>query len=164
MKEQIQTIKKMFDETREINPTPIDIKLNGDGKAYKTGDGEIIYCELQLKDFTIDELVRYTGIMETLYEEYNTHCTAYIVAADGVEVKVNEMPIKSEADFTIKLGVTDIDPCESILDHIKQKMASGELLDREDIEKLQMIPFMCSKNKRDYYRTQVFHIMNMLEL
>lgn len=160
----IETIKEVFHEQREICPTPLPQIEKGDGTTFKTTNGEIIYLELQLKDFTVEELVRYTSIMEDLYEEHEKHCTAYILCDEGVEVKVNEMPIKSKADFTIKLAQTDLDSCKVVLNGIKNKIQQGELLDEADIYALQMIPVMCSKDERDYYRTQVFKIMNEIGL
>lgn len=160
----INTITEMFNENRTIVPEVIKEDINGDGDIFKTESGEIIYFELQLEDFTIDELIRYTNIMETLYEKYQVHCTACIVCAEGVKVRVNEMPIKSEADFTIKLAQTNMDPCDVMLNGIKAKMNRNELLDEEDICALQMIPMMCSKDKRNHYRKEVFSILDTIGL
>ena len=162
--EKINVITNLFDEKRTIIPEVLEENLNGDGEVFKTQNGEIIYFELQLDNFNIDELIRYTGIMETLYSKYKVHCTACILCADGVEVQVCEMPIKSEADFTIKLAQSDMNPCDVVLDVIKTKMRNGELLDEGDIHALQVLPMMCSKDKRDYYRKKVFAIMNEIGL
>lgn len=163
-KEKIKAMQTIFSEERTINPTPLEPITNGGGDVYQTEEGEIIYLELQLKDFTVDELVRYTGIMESLYEKYKKHCTAYIICVQGVEVEVQEMSIQSEAEFTIRLAKTEIDPCAVILNGLKTKMKEGGLLDEEDIQVLQMLPFMCSEDEKDYYRKQVFLIINMLGL
>lgn len=162
MNAMIKTIQHIFNENREINPTPLPKIEQAHGEAYKTKNNEIIYCEIQIEDFTIDELVRYTHIMETLYEQYKTPCTAYIITTQGVEIKVKEMPIKSEADFTIKLAQTDISSCEIVLDAIKTKMKNGELLNENDIEALQMIPMVCNPKDKDYYRKQVFQILSII--
>jgi len=162
--ETINIIENMFDEKRTILPEPLQENINGSGETFKTQNGEIIYFELQFEEFNIDELVRYTSIMETLYEKYKVHCTACILCADGVRVTVKEMPIKSEADFTIKLAQTNMSPCDVVLEVVKTKMKNGELLDVDDVHALQMIPMMCPKDKRDYYRAQVFGILNEIGL
>lgn len=162
--EKIRTMQTIFSEKRTINPTPLEQVPQGSGEVYQTEEGEIIYIELQLTDFTIDELVRYTDIMETLHERYNKHCTAYIICVEGTEVKVQEMPIKSKADFAIKVAQTDINPCQIVLEGIKTKIKNEELLNEEDIQALQILPLMCPDNERNYYRKQVFRIMNMLGL
>lgn len=162
--EKIKTMQTIFSEERTINPIPLEQVPQGNGDVYQTEDGEIIYLELQLNSFTIDELVRYTDIMESLYDKYNKHCTAYIICVRGVEIEVQEMPIKSEADFTIKLAQTDINPCDVILNGVKTKIKNGILLDKNDIRALQMIPLMCDENEKNYYRKQVFEIMNRLGL
>ena len=158
----ISTIKQLFGEERKIIPTSIDETLNCEGDVFKTDGGEIIYLETIFNDFTIDELVRLTAISEKLYDKYNTHCTCYILCMGGVSV--NEMPITSKADFTIKLAQTQMHTYDIILNGIKKKISNHELLDADDIKVLQMIPMLCKHEERDYYRKQVFTIMNNLGL
>lgn len=155
-------MEQLFGEERKIIPSPIDETVDGDGDVFKTETDEIIYLETVLNDFTIDELVRFTSIAEKLYEKYNAHCTCYILCMG--DVCVNEMPIKSEADFTITLAQTQVNPCDIVLNGIKNKIRNQGLLDAGDIQALQMIPVMCKPEERDYYRRQVFQIMNNLGL
>ena len=155
----IKTIENMFDEKRNIVPNVVECLEYGE--VFETDEGEPVYLEMVLGDFGVEELVRITSVAENLYSEYGKMCTCYILCMGAVTV--NEMPIKSEADFTIRLAQSQKSSCEVILSMIKQKMKS-ELLDVEDIQALQMIPVMCDPSEREYYRREVFNIMNELGL
>ena len=155
----VKTIENMFGEKRNIFPNVVECLEHGE--VFETEDGEPVYLEMVLGDFGVDELVRITCIAENLYFKYKKLCTCYILCMGAVTV--NEMPIKSEAEFTIKLAQSEKSTCEVVLSMIKQKMKS-ELLDVEDIQALQMLPVMCDPSERNYYRNEVFSIMNELGL
>lgn len=159
IKHKIQTMENMFDVEQKIVPEVV--ATLGEGEVFKTENGEVVYFEMLLRDFTVDELVRVTHIAEDLWNEHHVHCTCCIIGMG--DVCVNEMPIKSEADFTIRLAKSDVAPCDAVLGVIKSKM-KRELLDEEDIQALQMIPVMCNPEEKDYYRKEVFAIMNELGL
>ena len=156
------TIESVFGEQRKLTPQPQEIISLGDGDVFKTDDGEVIYLELILNDFTVDELVRITNIAEKLYSKYDSRCYCYVLCMG--QVTVNEMPIPSEAEFTIKLAKSEASPCDVILNRIKYKIRNNELLDEEDIQALHMLPHICPPSEKDDYRKLVFSIMSELGL
>ena len=47
-----------------------------------------------------------------------------------------------------------------ILDKIKNKMKNNEILDSDDMNALLMLPVMCEKKDRHYYRKESIKILN----
>lgn len=138
----------------------IDKDIHQGGDIFITSKGEFIDLELQDEDFTEDELVKYVELAEGLYEEYGSKVSIYILCPRDINVCVKEFRIKSDADFTIKLACIDEDPCEAMLDYYKSKIRANEPLNKDDMDILESLPMRCKKEKRNYYRREIFKIMN----
>ena len=121
----INLIKDKFNDSREMN------KVNGLHNVYETDDNEIVALRLHIGDFTPESLADYTEEAEELYNAFNKTVNIYIAMDKNGQITVSEHTIKSEADFTIKLGQTNIDPCKTLLDKIKQKCYNSRHCERK---------------------------------
>jgi hypothetical protein len=161
-------IRHIFKDERKIKCVACEdeIKLDDDihpgGDVFKTEEGEYIDLEFQLEDFDENELAKYVDFAERLYEKHHKHVSVYLLCPDTINVSVRELNIKSDADFTIRLAHDGRDRCEMILERIKNKASSGEVLSCEDIDALEMLPLMCERSKRRYYRAECFKILNRI--
>ena len=161
-------IKETFDDERPIKCiTPpgtleVDDEIHQGGDIFITEDGDYIDLEYQLNDFDEEELVKYVEFAEELYEKTKRHISIYLMCPKNVNVCVREFEIKSQADFTIRLACIGYDPCQMILNEIKQKMKRGEYLDCKDIEILENLPVRCAKKDRNYFRLECFKIINRM--
>jgi hypothetical protein len=115
-----------------------------------------------MEDFNESELVKYVEFAEALYKKHQKQVSIYLLCPDTVNVLVRECEIKSEAEFTIKLACIQENPAHIILDIIKNKINSGELLDGDDLHALSMLPIMCKEEDRNYFRKEYFKIINKL--
>ena len=111
-------------------------------------------------DFTIDELIKYIEFAEELYEKHHRHVSVYLLCPDIVDVYVREGEIKSEADFTIKLACVEQNLPQMTLDIIKNKLKREGFLDREDLEILEILPVVCKRKDRKYFRRECLKIKN----
>ena len=166
-KTRIGVIKNTFNDKRKIqcevkNDIELDEGIHQGGDLFKTEDGDIIDLEFQMTDFDEDELIKYVEFAEHLYCKYEKEVSVYIICPDDIKVLVKECEIKSEANFTIKLAKMGEDPCHIILDGIKQKVSSGEMLDGDDLHALSLLPVMCKKEERNYFRKEYFKIINQI--
>ena len=163
-----EIIRETFNDTRKIKCiTPEkDRKLNDNvhpgGDIFTTEDGDFIDLEFQLDDFTIDELIKYIEFAEELYEKHHRHVSVYLLCPDIVDVYVREGEIKSEADFTIKLACVEQNLPQMTLDIIKNKLKREGFLDREDLEILEILPIVCKRKDRKYFRREYLKIMNRI--
>ena len=161
-------IRETFNDTRTIKcPAPendivFDENIYELGDIFTTTNGEVIDLEFQIDDFTVDELVKYVEIAEKLYEINRKHVSIYIICPDTVEICVKECEIKSEADFTIKLASINENPAQIALKLIKEKLNNGEILNEDDLHALTLIPLMCKKEDRNYFRKECFEIINRI--
>lgn len=161
-------IHKTFDDKREIKyQIPIqNLKLkphiHQEGSIFITENDEIIDLELQITNFTEEELVKYIELAEALYETNNKHVSIYIICPNTVDICMNECEIKSEADFTIRLASITENPAQIVLDIIKNKLKKGEKLNNNDLHALSMMPILCKKEERNYFRKEYFKIINTL--
>lgn len=161
-----EMIKETFNDDKTIKcVTPEHIRQVDDGvypggDVFTTEDGEFIDFEYQLVDFDEEELAKYIGFAENLYEKHHKKVWVYLVCPKNIDVRVREIKIKSDADFTIKLFCSQEDPCQMILDHIKSKIRKNECLDKEDLNALEMLPTMCNKKDRYYFRVESLKIIN----
>lgn len=159
-------IKETFNDSRKIvssvdvEELKIDENIHQGGDIFITSKGDFIDLEFQLEDFTEDELVKYVELAEELSEKYDSEVSIYILCPKDINVCVKEFQIKSDADFTIKLACIDEDPCESMLDYYKSKISANEPLNKDDLDILESLPMRCKKEKRNYYRREIFKIMN----
>ena len=162
-------IKETFNDSREIKClTPEkDRKLDDDiypgGDIFTTENGELIDLEFQMHDFTESELVKYIEFAEALYEKHQKQVSIYLICPDTVNVLVRECEIKSEAEFTIKLACVQENPAHIILKGIKNKIKSGECLDGDDLHALSMLPMICKKDERNYFRKEYIRIINSMQ-
>lgn len=165
-KTKIEMIKDNFNDTRKIKcPLPkhfiqIDDGVHKGGDFFSTHDGEIIDLEFQLVDFDEEELAKYIELAENIYEKHHKHVSIYLICPKTVDVTVKECTIKSESDFTIKLYCSQLDPCEIILTGIKNKIFNNEILSEEDLLAVEMLPVMCAKKDRNYFRVESLKITN----
>lgn len=161
-------IKETFNDSRRIKCiTPekdrkLDDNIYPGGDLFTTEDGEFIDLEFQIEDFNESELVKYVEFAEALYKKHQKQVSIYLLCPDTVNVLVRECEIKSEAEFTIKLACIQENPAHIILDIIKNKINSGELLDGDDLHALSMLPIMCKEEDRNYFRKEYFKIINKL--
>lgn len=161
-------IKKTFNDNRKIvssvnvEELKIDKDIHPGGDIFITSEGDFIDLEFQVKDFDEDELVKYVELAEELSEKYGSEVSIYILCPKDIDVCVRECEIKSNATFTIKLACIDETPCEIILNCIKAKIKSNEMLDSEDLHILASLPVMCESEKRNYYRLEYLKIMKEL--
>lgn len=162
MSVKISAVERIFREKLNVVPLPLEEIPDVEGDIFRTDDSNIIYVEMLLRDFSVDELVRMVSISEALCDKYDCHCTCYILCYG--DVTVNEMPILSDKDFTIRLAQSDMNHCEVILNIVKSKLMRGILLDEEDINALYKLPMVCKVEDRNFYRKEVFNILNMLGL
>lgn len=160
-------IQETFNDSRKIKcVTPkkdriFDEDIYPGGEIFTTENGEFIDLEFQMDDFTVEELVKYIEFAEKLYEKHQKHVSIYLICPDTVNVLVKECEIKSEADFTIKLACINENPAHIILNAIKHRLENG-LFDEEDMHALTMLPLMCKKEDRNYFRNEYFKIINRI--
>lgn len=161
-------IRETFNDTRKIRclaskrAVKLDEGVHPGGDIFRTEDGEFIDFEIQLEDFDEEELAKYVEFAENLYEKHKKHVSVYIICPKNINVTVKECPLKSEADFTIKLACSQDDPCQFILKLIKNKLKNNLVLDCDDIEAVENLPVMCNRIDRNYYRVESIRIMNKL--
>ena len=159
-------IRETFNDDRPIKcQTPEDVRkldegVHPGGDIFTTENGEFIDFELQLNDFDEAELTKYIEFAENLYEKHHKHVSVYLLCPKNVDVSVRECTIKSESDFTIKLACSQEDPCHLILNGIKNKLKNNEILDGDDLHALAVLPVMCEKEERNYFRLEYLKIIN----
>ena len=127
---------------------------------YVTEDEEIICLDILLNDFDVEQLTQYIEFAETLYEKEKKSVSIYLLCPPNINVCVKECELRSEAEFSIKLARIEENPCSMILDKIKNKMKNNEILDSDDMNALLMLPVMCEKKDRHYYRKESIRILN----
>ena len=115
---------------------------------------------MQLKDFDEIELTKYIEFAENLYEKHKKPVSVYLLCPKNINVTVKECSIKSESEFTIKLACSQEDPCHLILNTIKHKIKENKILTGDDIHALALLPVMCEKKDRNYFRLEYFKIIN----
>ena len=161
-------IKKHFKDNRTIKcPTPkhltrLDDDVHPGGEIFTTEDGDFIDLEIQFVDFDEEELAKYVEFAENLYEKHQKHVSVYLLCPKNINVTVKECSLKSEADFTIKLACSDFDLCHLTLNHIKYKLKHNITLDGFDIYMAEMLPVMCRKKDRKYFRVESLKILNQI--
>jgi hypothetical protein len=159
-------IRETFGDDRKIKcVTPEHVRRLDDdvypgGVVFTTEEGEFIDFEYQLKDFDESELVKYVEFAENLYEKHQKKVSVYIICPKNVRVLVNECPIKSESEFTIKIACSQDDICHMILDDIKNKIRNNVCLDESDLNILADLPVKCNRRERNYFRLEYFKIIN----
>lgn len=161
-------IRETFNDKRKIKCiTPQDERevakyIHPGEDIFTTEDGSYIDFEFQLSDFTEDELVKYVEFAEALYEKHQKPVSIYLLCPKYVNVYVKECEIKSEAEFNIKLSCAHEKQCEIILNGIKNKIKYGEPIDGDDLHALSMLPVMCERKDRNYFRREYFRIISRL--
>lgn len=161
-------IRETFKDKRKIRcgisakELQIDESIHQGGDIFITEDGEFIDLEFQERDFDEEELANYVELAEDIYDKHHKPVSIYIICPDNIDVCVREFTIKSEADFTIKLAKVEDNRAEDILNRIKCKMRNREMLDEKDLHDLEILPLICKKNEKKYYRVEVFKIMNRI--
>lgn len=165
-KTKVEMINDNFSDTRKIkchipkHLLQIDDDVHQGGDFFATTDDEIIDLEFQFADFDEEELAKYIGLAESIYEKHHKHVSIYLICPKNVNVTVKECTIKSESDFTIKLYCSQIDPCNLILNGIKNKLLNKENLSEDDWIAVEMLPVWCEKKDRNYFRTESLKITN----
>lgn len=163
---QKKIIREKFNEPRKIkcisskDAAGVDDGICNGGDIFATEDGELIYLDYHLVDFDVVELAKYIELAENLYEKYGKKVNICLICPRTVNVTVRECPIKSDSDFSIKLYCSQDDPCEVILEGIKSKIRNNALLTRRDISELEMLPVICNRKDRNYYRVESLRIIN----
>lgn len=163
---QKKIIREKFNDPRKIKCiTPKDAvevndEIHNGGGIFTTENEELIYLDYHLVDFDVVELAKYIELAENLYEKYGKKVNVYLICPRTVNVTVRECPIKSDSDFSIKLYCSQEDPCEVILEGIKSKIRNNGLLTRKDINEVEMLPIICNRKDRNYYRVESLRIIN----
>ena len=151
---EIQIIKEVFDETREImgyaprEMIELSDKCHPRGDIFITREGELIDLEYQMKDFDESELEKYVELAEELYEKNNVPISIYVLCPNTVQVTAQECIISSEATFNIKLAYYNMNPAYDTLYEIKEKVNKNIKLNDEDLYALLMIAVMGPKKDR----------------
>lgn len=164
----VNAIKETFDDERKIvssvkvGDLKIDCDIADESDIFITSDGDFIYLEFQQENFTERELAKFIGFAEEIYKKYGQDVSIYILCPKNIEVCVREFEIFSDASFTIKLACIDEDPCEIILNEIKEKIRAHQMPDEEDIRKLAKLRKWCRKEDRQYYLMEYVKIVNRL--
>lgn len=164
----IRTIQEVFNDTRKIkcvapkHAVMLDEGVHPGGDIFTTEEDEFIDFEIQLKDFDAEELAKYVEFAENLYEKHQKKVSVYILCPKNIDVNVRECPLKSDAEFTIKLACSQDDYCHMILNHIKNKLKNDMVLDCDDISAVEMLPVMCNRYDRNYFRVESIKILNMI--
>lgn len=159
-------IREEFKDKREIKcVTPkhirqLDSNVHQGGDIFTTEDGEFIDLEFQLVDFDEEELVKYVEFAEHLYEKHHKKVSIYLLCPRSVDVLVSEFDIVSDADFTIKLSCSRKDPCELILQGIKEKIRRTHCIDKEELDILKNLPMICDRKNRTRVRLECFKLVN----
>lgn len=164
----VNVIKETFDDDSNIvssvkvGDLKIDCNIPKDSDIFITSNGDFIYLEFQQKNFTEEELAKFIEFAEEIYEKYGQKISIYILCPKNIDVCVREFEILSEASFTIKLACIDEDPCQIILDEIKDKIRANQRPDDEDIKKLAKLHNWCRAEDRHYYLMEYIKIVNRL--
>ena len=164
----VNIIREVFDDERNIlYPTPLSIRqvdenIHQGEYVFTTETGEFIDLETQLVDFDEEELTKKVEFAESLYEKHNKHVSIYLLCPTDIRILMKECTIKSEAEFKIKLACVGEDGCELILRHVKKKIKNNTELTSDDMEALTLLPIMCKKEDRHYFRVECFKIINQL--
>lgn len=159
-------IKETFNDNRKIKcETPKSDRhlpeyVYPGEDIFTTEDGEFIDLEFQMKDFDEDELAKYVEFAEEMYEKHGKPISVYILCPDKVKVLVRECPLKSEAEFTIKLACSNDNVALSILCKVKNKLRQGLNLDEEDKTMIENLPAICRKEDRNFFRRESIRLMN----
>ena len=123
-----RTIKEVFKDYRGLT------QLDNTSHLFGADDGELIYVDLVLDDFTIDTLLEYVSKAEELYDEYETKVTIYLLCCEDSQIQVKEFPVMSKADFDIKMAKTDLNPVNVTFEVIYKKLDEGlELTDTDKV-------------------------------
>lgn len=161
-----KVIRETFDDKRRLkcacraDELHLDENIHQEGDIFITEDGEFIDLEFQEKDFDETELLKYVELAEAIYEKHNRKVSIYVICPGNIDVYVREFPIKSHADFTIKLAKIEENSAEVILNMLKRKIMNREILDEDDLKALEMLPEICEKRERHHYMLEVFKIKN----
>ena len=160
--------EQFYDERKIICPTPrhqtiLDDNVHPGGDIFTTENGEFIDFEIQVKDFDEEELTKYVEFAENLYEKHKKKVSVYILCPKDINVTVKECPLKSEAEFNIKISCLNYDSCHLFLNIVKRKLKNRIPLDGLEIHFVEMLPIWCAKKDRHYFRLESIKIMNMLD-
>ncbi len=159
-------IKETFDDDRKIvslvkvGDLKINCDVNQESDIFITSDGDFIYLGFQQENFTEEELARYIELAEEIYEEYSQDISIYILCPKSIDICVREFEIYSEASFTIKLACIDEDPCEILLNGIKNKIKTNGKPSEEDLKALAKLHEWCRKEDKHYYLMEYLKILN----
>ncbi len=163
---QTRIIKETFYDDRKIKCVTPEIDRQLPEHVYPgediftTEDGEFIDLEFQMTDFDEDELVKYVEFAEEMYEKHKKHISVYIICPDYIKVLVRECPLKSDADFTIKLSCCNFNVAFSLLRHIKSKIRKEMALDEDDKTIIENLPVICRKEDRNFFRKESILLLN----
>ena len=161
-------IRETFNDPRKIKcitceeDRKIDENIYSGGEIFTTETGEFIDLEFQIEDFTVDELVKYVEFAEAMYEKHHKAISIYIICPENIQVNVKECPIKSDADFNIKLASTQASPAHIFLDIIKNKIRNEHPIEKLELEILENLPMLCKKEERNYFRREYLKIINKI--
>lgn len=131
-----------------------DIYMDCD--ALFDGEEHTIAMKAILGDFGPAELADAVETAEILYEKLGKPVILCLGMNDQNRVTVKEMPIKSEADFSIKLAIVDF--YKIAIERTREKIANGTAGDI-DREALQMMPMTVPKHMRKKVREECFALL-----
>lgn len=108
-------------------------------------------------DFGPEELADMVDIAEKLFDTLEKPVILCLAMDRNNRVTVKQMPIKSHADFTIKLAVLDM--YKIALETIREKIANGTA-DDADRQVLEMMPMTVHDDVRKEVRKECFELLN----
>ena len=164
IKYKLGIIRNVFADSRNMEYVPEDEVLvdDFDGDVFITEDNELVLLRLCMSVFDESVLASTVCAAEDFYTEYDKRVNMYIISLNG-DVTVRECNIKSFADFTIKLGVAGHAVCSMILESIKSKFNDDGVLSENDLDLLGMLPLMCARDEREFYRKEYLCMLNKVD-
>ena len=150
----LKTILKNSFKVEEEMEENRDIYMDCD--ALFDGEEHTIAMKTILGDFGPAELADAVETAEILYEKLGKPVILCLGMSAQNRVTVQEMSIKSEADFTIKLAVVDF--YKIAIERTKERIANGTAGDI-DREALQAMPMTVPRHMRKRVREECFALL-----
>lgn len=118
---------------------------------------DVVGMKAMLTNFGPEELADTVDLAERLYESFEKPVTLCLAMSYDRKVTVKEMPVKSEADFTIKLAIIDMH--RIAIEKIRENIANGTA-DDADRQVLESMPMMVPAWRRKEVRKECFELLS----
>lgn len=146
-------LKETFQVTEEVKENK---EIYMDCDALFDGEEHTVAMKAILGDFGPSELADAVETAEILYDKLNKPVILCLGMSAQNRVTVQEMSIKSHADFAIRLAVVDF--YRIAIERTKERIANGTANDI-DREALQAMPMTVPKHMRKKVREECFALL-----